>query len=131
MKKRIEEITECNSLWDIKGVKIDGQNYALKISNDNKNYEGKLCLDFFSNREEQDSEYSITIDEKGIRFERYVHRPNHDHDDVEKLQLVTNSKKAIGLKKGEIFWNSRGPYPSEGVDYFYIPFGAITITMED
>jgi len=111
---------------NLEGLPIQNKLYDLVV----KNNQERLELQFYKIGEGKlngaSPEFAIRIHEKGMFFERYLHRPNHDHDDVEKLQLVTNSKKAIGLKKGEIFWNSRGPYPSEGADYFYIPFGAIT-----
>ncbi len=119
----MEEIIEHGDSINLEGVVINKDEFNLIITNFDKESNGKLTLNFHNPKD--CCEYSMYICEKGIRFERYVHR-NHDHDDIESLQVVVDPKNT-SMKKGEILWNSRGPYSNEGRDYFYIPFGSKTV----
>ena len=117
----IEQVVEAeNGKLHIKDISIAGKKYSLDIINGGlKEGEESLVLDF------NDGEYGIIIDNEGIRFERFLYRPQHDHNDVQSLQIEVD-ERFIGIKKGQIYWLSRGPYKKEGYDHFRIPFGAAT-----
>jgi hypothetical protein len=116
-RRTIEQSFEFpNGLLNLENLSIAGKDYSLAIANKN----GRLSLDF------NEGEYQIIIDKQGITFRRTEFRPNHDHNDQESLQVGVND--AIpGVKKGEIKWLSRFPYPGEGRDFFRVEFGPRTV----
>jgi len=118
----VEKIIEGEEL-DIEDIKIVGNKYIVKITNHRRCEKGEesLVLDFNSR------DYTIIIDNKGVRFERGCYRPNHDHNDVQSLQIGVN-EKIPGVEKGELIWRSRFPYKGEGYEHFYIPFGFVKET---
>ncbi|MBS3075231.1 hypothetical protein J4429_02105 [Candidatus Pacearchaeota archaeon] len=117
----IEQVVEAeNNELHIKGIVIAGKCYNLDIQNQSlREGEERLILNF------NDGDYRIIIDEKGIRFERTIYRPDHDHNDNQSLQVGVN-ETVMGVKKGEIQWLSRHPYHGEGRDYFRVDFGAVS-----
>ena len=68
---------------------------------------------------------SPLVDKNGISFERHVYRKNHNHDDLETLQIVIDEEKT-GRKKGEFACRDDSHVPTErtGYDMFYIEFGS-------
>jgi len=116
LRRMVEEVIEFNNGLIIENVDIGGKEYKLKVIN----HGGRLVLDF------NDRDYEITIDERGIKFERLAYRPNHDHNDSESLQIGDN-ESVMGVKKDEIKWRARFPYAKEGYEFFYVPFGARTV----
>ena len=113
-KQTIENKIEGGELH-LRDLCINGRKYSLRINN----YDDRLSLNF------NEGEYEIIINEDGIRFERIVKRLNHDHDDVESLQVVVDPKQTLSkdAKKRDLVWRSRYPYDGEGYNLFYIPFG--------
>ena len=101
---------------------IDGQPHSLNVVNQNNS----LFLQFgMDEHPDQFSvpEYLMRITDEGVSFERYVHRPDHDHSDMETLQVITNPQEAGHGKKGDLIWETRHPYPGAGRKTFYVPFG--------
>jgi len=123
-RRTIEEIIEHGDSINPEGLKINGENFNLSIRNIAQKYKGRLDLDF-NNPKNSNCEYSIVVDKEGVRFERYVYKPNHDHGDVESLQIVVDPEKVSGnFKKGDLRGSSRFPHRNEGYNHFYIPFGS-------
>lgn len=118
MKSRIEKIVEHGKDIKLEDAKIGEKEFLLKIVNSES-----LNMEFRNS--EDKFEYSILIEEKGISFQRYLHRPNHDEDEREILQVVVD-EKVLGHKKGELVWRSEFPHKKEGYDFFYVPFGSAT-----
>lgn len=124
-KQTIEKIIEGQEL-NLRCLDINNKKYYLKISNN----VGEISLKFYEDKQENYGDvsasnvgdYEIRIDEKGIGFERIVYRPNHDHNDVERLQIIVDKEKSFG-KKGELVWGKDFPHEDSGYDFFYIPFG--------
>ena len=119
-EKTIEEIIEGKEL-NFDGIKIDKEEYAMRI----KSETDRLVISFCKGERFNEVGFEMYIDKKGIRFERDVSRPNHDHDDTETLQTVVGDLTC--RKKGELEWRSRWPYQGEGYDLFYIPFGSVKV----
>ncbi len=119
-EKTIEEIIEGKEL-NFDGIKIDKEKYTMHIKSETDYF----VISFCKGEDFNNSEFEIRIDKKGIRFERYASRPNHDHDDSQSLQTVVGD--LTGRKKGELEWRARWPYPGEGYDLFYIPFGSVKV----
>lgn len=119
-EKTIEEIIEGKELF-FDGVNIDKKKYTMLI----KSETDRLIISFCKGNSFNNSDFEICIDQKGIRFERYVCRPNHDHDDSQSLQTVVDDSRC--RKKGEIEWRERFPLKDEGYEFFYIPFGSIEV----
>lgn len=117
----IEQVVEAeNGKLHIKDIFIAGKKYILDIINGGlKEGEESLILDF------NDGEYQIIIENKGISFERFLYRPQHDHNDVQSLQIGVD-EKFMGIKKGQTYWLSYGSYREGGYEHFRIPFGAAT-----
>ncbi len=119
IRRTIEEVVEHGEKIVIENIKIAGKEYKLKIM-ETKEVKS-LSFQFFDKNSNLDCmeeypEFQITIHAKGeIGFMRYCHR-NHDHDDIETLQIN---------EKGEIKWRSRYPYKGEGYKFFKILFGSI------
>lgn len=109
-KREITDVIEATEVGngtelEIKNIDINGVKYALKIYNsDNPK---RLDLDF------NNSDYTVRIDSKGIRFQRMCHRPNHDHNNREDLY--------IDKKTGKLRW---GEHKLGSEEYFYVDFGA-------
>ncbi len=121
-KQTIEKRIEGQEL-NLKCLDIDNKKYHLKISNNT----GRISLEFCEDKQEDygdnfTSEYEIVIEKNGIRFKRFVYRPNHDHHDVESLQVIVDEEKSFG-KKGELVWRKDFPHKDSGYDFFYVPFG--------
>jgi hypothetical protein len=111
----VEQVVEAeNGCLHLEGVNIGGTEYRVAITNQN----GRLVLDF------NEKDFVMVIDENGIRFERTAYRPNHDHNDYEKLQVRT--EEGAGPAVGTVQWLDRGPYQREGWCYYTIPFGPVT-----
>ena len=105
-EKRTVEIVGLGNEVILEGVEIEGVKYSLKISN----FNGRLSLDF------NDGDYRIIVDEEGVGFSRCRYRPNHDHNDLESLQITDKEK---------LIWMDRFPYSGEGRIHFNIPFGSV------
>ena len=112
IRKSIEEVFEFDGEVVLENVEIAGEKYKLKIVN----MSGRLLFDF------NDQDYKIVIGERDIGFERYVARPNHDHNDMESLQ-IGEGDNGVGVKKGELKWLTRFPDNRSGYRFFYVPFG--------
>ncbi len=100
----------------LSGVGVGDQKTDLEIRNffysdDNYHFD----LDFSCG-------FQISIDERGIAFERCVRRPNHDHDDTENLY---QNKKTMLLE-----WRGSYTDTTADTDYeiFRIPFGPKTVS---
>ncbi|MDO8517612.1 MAG: hypothetical protein Q7S33_05820 [Nanoarchaeota archaeon] len=121
-KRTIEEKVEFGDSITLEKVKVNEKDYFLQINNAH----GNLVFNFYEKRpsEDESPDYSIIIDEKGIRFHRHVYRPHHDHDDGEDLQVVTDSKEVNGIPNGTLIWHDRFPYDGEGRDFLKIEFGS-------
>jgi hypothetical protein len=120
--KTIKNILEEKELGEeilIQKVNVNGTEYQLNIMN----RQGRIIFDFYNSKDkpEGESEYRITIDEKGIGFNRHCYRRNHDHDDSQSLQKVQ-----VGNKK-ELHWVSRFPYSGEGSEFFKVVFGSVEV----
>ena len=105
-EKRTVERVDLGNEVILEGVEIEGVKYSLKISN----FNGRLSLDF------NDGDYKIVVGEKGVGFSRCCYRPNHDHNDLESLQITDEEK---------LIWMDRFPYNGERRSYFNIPFGPV------
>ena len=108
----------------VSDLDIGGKKHALRIGNEGS----KLSLAFGANGREFGENgyvYQITVDENGIGFERYVHRPNHDHSDIERLLVVVDPRMTGSRQKGDLVWESKFPYEGDGYAFYYVPFGAI------
>lgn len=110
-KRTITEIIEGDTIPV--ELEILGEGYILNIIEVKS---GCLRLDFYKQKGNMSAEriinecktdFKIIIGEKGLSFERLLERPNHDHDDTERLLIN---------EKGEPYW---------GEDYnpFRILFG--------
>lgn len=104
----------------VEGIKIEGVegDLILKI----ENVSARLNLFFYEGTKHEDFEYQMQISKEGISFNRVVHRPEHDHDDLERL-CVSVDKSKSGWEVGTTKWDSRSPHVQDGWDYFYVPFG--------
>lgn len=125
-EKTIEEIIEGKELLFDK-IKIDKEKYTMRIKSETE----CLVISFCKGESFNVSDFEMHIDKKGIRFERYVSRPKHDHDDSQSLQTVVDddsvADRIAGRKKGDLEWRGRCPYQGEGYELFYIPFGSIKV----
>ena len=150
-EKTIEEIIKGEELR-IEGLNINDEEYSLNVVNKRKD---QISLEFNKAKHPNEfsvPEYTIIINEKGIRFERFVSRPNHDHNDVQTLIIRAydrikkedmydpedpNQKLAVmrwdetekeWKAEGELCWSSDGPdhgWSERSSFNFYIPFGKI------
>lgn len=109
----VKEIIDHGEKINLENVVIGEKEHSLGITNSN----GCFVLSF-------NGEYEIKIHNGLITFQRRLYRPCHDHDDIQSLQIATDSEP--GRKEGEISWRSRGPYSGEGYDYFKVEFGPKT-----
>lgn len=127
-ERTIKEIIEGENIH-IEDLQLGAKEYSLNINNE----KGQLSFDFYNRNSRSypnDScDYSIIIDDKGIRFERLVLRHNHDHNDVESLQIIIDSEKTEYGKNGDLIWRTRYPYLNEGYEFFYIPFGKTEVNF--
>jgi len=121
-RRTIEEKIKHGNSINIEELNINGEKFCLKIDNQNEGFSLGFYKDKSSIEKDDSAEYEIIIDGEGIRFRRYVHRLNHDHDDIESLQVVTDPGKEDMSKKGDLVWRSRFPYEGEGYKLFYLPF---------
>jgi len=104
----LEQLTIQNELYDLI-VKNKGERLELQFY---KRGEGKL--------NEASPEFAIRVHEDGIFFERYLHRPKHDHDDLESLQTTGDDNNLI--------WSKESPYrPGKKDKIFRIRFGSKTV----
>lgn len=119
-RRQIEEIVELPEGVSLEGVNIDGEVYDLSIKNSK---DGRLTFGFLNGG---NLEYTIQIREGKITFSRYVHRPYHDHNDTEDLQVVIDGKIAH-QEEGKILWSKNFPHKGRGYDFFTVPFGSRTV----
>lgn len=130
--KRTITRTISGTKLHIDDVIIGENKHSLNIINPNRSLGSPdnrpLILNFMNPEDADDdtADYTIVMDKRGIRFERFVYRPNHDHNNVESLQVVVDPKKA-NMPLGERVWMSRAPYLGGGFDYFYIDFGSTKV----
>jgi len=119
-KVTVEQVVqpEENEPLHLEGITIAGKEYKLDITN-SKSIEGEESLVFDFN----EGDYRIIVDREGVRFERYVARPNHDHGDMESLQIKIDDSRP-GPEKGTILWRSRFPHRSEEYEHYEVPFDA-------
>jgi hypothetical protein len=113
-RRTIEQVVEFpQGIVNLENIAIAGKSYNLEIVNKND----RFSLNF------NNGDFQIIINEDGIRFNRTVYRPNHDHNDEEYLQVGVDDK-IPGVKKGELQWLNQFPYKKEGKDFFKVEFGA-------
>jgi hypothetical protein len=105
---------QLNNRCEIKGVKVGDREYTLTISNTEYGF-GHHTLTFAFG----DEDFFIQIShENKITMSRQVHRPNHDHNDMEYLQVKDGEDKS--------FYSS-WPYKGRGNQLVEIPFGPETV----
>ena len=126
VRREVVERTEFpNGNIMLENIVIDRKTYDVGVYNQRN----RLILRFYeAGRGERVNmnnasagEYAIHVTENGIRFERYLHRPKHDHDDIEEL-LVGANENVPGIKLGELRWQKNSPSVN-GTETFYVPFG--------
>jgi len=104
---------------NLEGLPIQNKLYDLVV----KNNQERLELQFYKIGEGKlngaSPEFAIRIHEKGMFFERYLHRPNHDHDDSESLQVRTDADNLV--------WSKESTYGEGRNNLFLIPFGSAKI----
>lgn len=128
LKRIVEEIVMLEEGVNLEDVSIENNNYDLIV----KNKDGRLNIEFYQAGQGKlngcSPEFAIRIRDGNLHFERYVHRPMHDHNDSESLQVVRDEERVFGsyLKKGDLKWSKGTPSKDEGLEYFKIPFGSRT-----
>jgi len=113
---QIEEVIEAEGkdtipVLHIENINLNGKNYNLDLYNQEKD----LVLNF------NGPDYQIRILDGMVKFSRGVHRLNHDHDNVEYLQIVQDETRT-GKPKGTIEWRVETPL-NNGWAYFSVDFG--------
>lgn len=116
---KITQITQTdiplNNQCQIQGVKIGEKEYEVTLSQVEFR-PGQYCFTLTFG----DEEFHIQISsENKIRLSRQVHRPNHDHDDMEYLQVKEGDQD-------KVFWGS-WPYAGRGSELLDIDFGPETV----
>lgn len=126
-KETIEKVIE-GEIIRIEGLKLGWKTYSLNVSNE---FVDRISLQFNLPKNPTFGdccEYLIRITEEGIDFRRFVHRPNHEHNDIENLYVITNQKPDEGKhKNGDLVWDSNSHHNYDGYKIFIIPFGAIKV----
>jgi hypothetical protein len=107
---------QLNNRGQIEGVKIGDKAYTLTISQTEYGQgSGKYTLTFTFG----DDDFHIQISQENtITMSRQVHRPSHDHNDMEYLQAKEGEDKS--------FYGS-WPYKGRGNQLVEIPFGPETV----
>lgn len=113
----VQTVEREASEFTLKGIKIGDEEYNLCISQLYTTLELNFC------NKEGDFKYKIRINGRDITFERYVTRPNHDHDDIETLAIKTDDNP--GPEKGTIRW-LENPH-SLGWEPYCVEFGAVRV----
>lgn len=116
--RRVEEtVVELGSKVVLRDVLIGEERYRVEVTN----VQGTLHFGFVPAEceEETAAEFGIQVIDGKINLHRLVSRPNHDHDDSERLCLPVETPWS---------WSSRHP-AREGGRYRLadIPFGAVTV----
>jgi hypothetical protein len=116
IRTKIEEVDWGND-FVLKGLNIYGEEYSLEVREET-NGDATLCFykGVYENRYSNvEPDFAMLIRRGKISFQRVLHRPGHDHNDLQSLQSDIDKK---------IKWISRFPYEGEGRENFTIDFGS-------
>ena len=103
------------------GIVIAGKPFQMDIYNTSLRT-GEETLNLVFN----DQDYTIIIDNLGLRVRRTLYRPDHDHSDMQDL-LIALQDMPPDIKKGHIGWYSDShfsPSRDNRWAYFYLTFDA-------
>ena len=125
IKRTIEETIGLPEGVNLEGLPIQKGLYDLVVKNSGERLELQFHKRGEGKLDGNSPEFAIRIHEDGISFERYVHRPEHDHDDTEYLVIANETSSVV---RGKIKWAKEFPFENREYVLFRVPFGSVTVS---